>query len=124
MDSLVQKAAEVRKNAYAPYSKFLVGAALETEEGKIFLGVNVENASYGATTCAERSAIFSAVSNGYKKFKRIAIVTDTSKPSVPCGLCLQVMYEFAPQLELIMATTSGKVEKTTLGKLLPKAFTL
>src|SRR3989338_5409194 len=102
MDSLVQKAAEVRKNAYAPYSKFLVGAALETEEGKIFLGVNVENASYGATTCAERSAIFAAVSNGYRKFKRIAIVTDTSKPSVPCGLCLQVLHEFSPKLELIL----------------------
>ena len=99
---LVQAAKEARKNAYAPYSKFKVGAALLTTDNKITLGGNIENASYGLTVCAERVAIFKAVSEGYKKFKALAVVTKDG--SYPCGACLQVMAEFAPGLTVIILT--------------------
>lgn len=124
MDKLVEMAIQARKNAYAPYSKFKVGAALETVDGKIFTGSNVENSSYGLAICAERVAIFKAVNDGHKKFKRIAIAAKTKRPCPPCGACRQVLFEFADDMEVIMSTEAGKTKKTTLKKLLPESFRL
>ena len=124
MRSLVKKATEARKKAYAPYSKFKVGAALETVSGKVYVGCNVENSSYGLTLCAERVALFKAVSEGAKKFKRIAIVADTKRPCPPCGMCRQALYEFAPNLEVVMANTKGKTKKVKLKELLAHPFIL
>ncbi|MBI5779309.1 MAG: cytidine deaminase [Planctomycetes bacterium] len=132
---LVQTAKQARKNAYAPFSKFRVGAALLTTDNKITLGCNIENASYGLTVCAERVAIFKAVSEGYRKFKAIAIVaqhqtgrpTDrqTNRPiTYPCGACLQVMAEFAPNLTVIISNGKNKTKIVKLKELLPKAFRL
>ena len=122
MKSLVAMANEARKKAYAPYSKFKVGAALESLDGRVFLGCNVENASYGATCCAERVALHKAVSEGIKKFRRIAIVANTPKPCPPCGICRQALHEFSPKLEVIMANTRGKILTARLSDLLPLAF--
>ena len=119
---LIQKAKLVRKNAYAPYSNFKVGCALLSSSGKIYTGVNVENGSYGLTTCAERMAVFKAVSEGERKFQKIAIVTDTREPKYLCGACLQVLSEFCEDLKIICATMSGKTKSYTLKELLPKAF--
>lgn len=124
MDDLLKKALEARENSYSPYSQFAVGAALETDDGKIFIGCNVENASYGLSICAERTALVNAISNGAKKFKRLAIVADTSDAVTPCGMCRQMLTEFAPDLELILTNTKGKSETVTLSDLLPKAFRL
>lgn len=124
MKRLLKAARDVRKKAYAPYSKFLVGAALETTDGKIFTGCNVENASYGLAICAERSAIFNAVSHGAQRFRRIVIVADVASPATPCGACRQVLHEFAPKLEIISANLKGKTIITTLNQLLPQAFEL
>jgi len=122
MDPLIQKALEARKHSYSPYSHFAVGAALETEDGKIFTGTNVENASYGLTICAERSALVKAVSEGARKFKRIVIVTDMDPPASPCGMCRQMLMEFSPKLVVLLANPKGKVEESTLDTLLPRAF--
>ena len=122
MKRLITKAKKARQGAYAPYSKFKVGAALETKSGRIFTGCNVENASYGATCCAERVALFKAVSEGVKSFRRIAIVADTPKPCPPCGICRQALYEFGSDMEIITATTRGVVEIARLSQLLPYPF--
>ena len=122
MDTLIQKALEARKESYSPYSKFAVGAALEAEDGTVILGANVENASYGLTICAERVALVKAVTQGIKKFKRIAVIADTPGPVAPCGSCRQMLNEFAPNLEIILANIKGQSETTTLDQLLPKAF--
>lgn len=119
---LIKKAKEARRKAYAPYSKFLVGAALLTEKGKFYTGVNVENASYGLTVCAERVAVFKAVTEGEVSFKKIAIVTDTEKPKSLCGACLQALSEFAGDMEIICATLKGDKARYRLRELLPKAF--
>ena len=119
---LVKYATQARLKAHAPYSKFLVGAALLTESGQVFTGVNVENASYGLTVCAERVAVFKAVTDGEKHFRKIVIVTDTDKPKSLCGACLQVLSEFCGDLEIICATLKGKKNKYRLKELLPKAF--
>ena len=119
---LVKKAIQARLKAHAPYSKFLVGAALLTKSGKVFTGANVENASYGLTVCAERVAVFKAVTDGEKNFKKIAIVTDTDQPKSLCGACLQVLSEFCADLEIVCATLKGKKNKYRLRELLPKAF--
>ena len=117
---LVAAARRALKNAHAPYSKFRVGAALLTRGGRLFTGVNVENASYGLTICAERAAVASAVSEGERRFVRIAIATSTRRFTYPCGACRQVLAEFAPNLEILVA---GKgVRRTRLSRLLPKAF--
>ncbi|MBI4833958.1 MAG: cytidine deaminase [Planctomycetes bacterium] len=121
---LINQAKAAMKNAYVPYSRFKVGAALLTMGNKVFTGSNIENASYGLTVCAERVAIFKAVSEGELKFKMMVIVTNSSKIAMPCGACLQVIAEFAPKLELILATTKGKYIKRKLSGLLPEAFTL
>ena len=119
---LVEKAVKVREIAYAPFSKFKVGAAVETETGEIFTGCNVESASYGLTVCAERVAIWKAVSEGKKKFSRIAVVADTEELTPPCGVCRQIIWEFCGDVPVIMANLKGDVETVQMKELLPRAF--
>ena len=116
---LVEAAHAAREAAYAPYSKFAVGAALLAESGEVYTGCNVENLSFGLTLCAERSAVASAVSHGIRDFVAIAIVTDSEQPAVPCGACRQVLAEFNPNLKVVSATVSGQVQEFDLAKLLP-----
>lgn len=120
---LIEAATEARKKAYAPYSKFQVGAAVLCDDGTIFTGCNVENASYGLTCCAERTAIFKAVSEGHQKFQAIAIVLDSPDPSAPCGACRQVIFEFGPHIDVVMANVgSKKVDVMKITELIPRAF--
>ncbi len=121
IDELIKIAKEARERAYAPYSHFKVGAVLVTKNGKIFAGVNVENASYGLTNCAERTAIFKAVSEGEKDFDTLVVVADTDKPVAPCGACRQVMAEFG-NFRVILANTKGDWIETTVQELLPYGF--
>ena|SRR5947209_1000989 len=116
---LIAAAAAARAKAYAPYSNFAVGAALQTQSGAIFTGCNVENLSFGLTLCAERSAVVAAVSNGHQDFAAIAIVTGSERPAVPCGACRQVLSEFNRNLKVVSATISGQVQEFELAKLLP-----
>ena len=122
-EKLVEIAKKSLKNAYAPYSNFKVAAALLSKSGKVFTGVNVENSSYGLTMCAERVAVFKAVSEGEREFVKIAIVSEKGKKTFPCGACRQVLYEFAENLEIILEE-EGKIYKTSLKKLLPEGFKL
>ncbi|MCW1970044.1 MAG: cytidine deaminase [Anaerolineae bacterium] len=117
---LIRAADEVRKNAYAPYSGYQVGAALMTKSGLVFSGCNVENASYGLTNCAERSAIFTAVGEGHREFVAIAVVTDQGWS--PCGACRQVIREFGADIIVIIADGKGNFSTTTSGALLPSGF--
>ncbi|MBO8165915.1 MAG: cytidine deaminase [Thermotogae bacterium] len=119
---LIEKALEARKNSYSPYSNFAVGAALLTEDGEIFLGANVENASLGLTICAERSAIFSAVSYGKRKFKAIAIAGSQESPTPPCGACRQVMTEFGEFAVILVG--QNEILETSVSELLPLQFDL
>ena len=121
---LIAAAQAARKNAYAPYSKFRVGAAVLVSGGKIFSGCNVENASYGLTICAERSAIALAVSQGEKKILAVAVVGGGPEPVTPCGACRQVLLEFGPNAAVLMVSPSGKVRTANLSALLPSAFAL
>lgn len=125
LERLWREAREARSNAHAPYSGFFVGAAVLTLEDKIFSGCNVENASYGGTVCAERIALFKAVSEGFKKFKAIAVVSDAKGVAVPpCGFCLQVISEFCdPDVKIILATPKRVEREYTLAELLPAVFT-
>ena len=119
---LVSAARTARLHAHAPYSKFLVGAAVETTDGKIITGCNVENASYGLTMCAERTALFAATAAGHRKFRRMVIVADTEKPTAPCGACRQVIWELAGDIEIILANTEHVAEHVQMAKLLPMPF--
>ena len=121
-DFLVSAAIEVRKNAHAPFSKFRVGAAVEDEHGRVHTGCNVENATYGLTCCAERVAIFKAVSEGARRFQRVAVVADTDPLATPCGACRQILWEFCGDVEVTLANLSGKTETLRLGTLIPRAF--
>jgi cytidine deaminase len=121
MSDLRAAAEAARANAYAPYSKFRVGAALEATDGTVFVGCNVENASYGLTNCAERTAIAAAVVAGHRDFRRIVIVTDAATPVSPCGACRQVLREFGPHLEVISYGTATE-QRWTMTDLLPDAF--
>lgn len=123
-DMLITAAKKARENAYARFSNFKVGAALLTADGKIFSGCNVENSSYGLTNCAERTAVFKAVSEGSTKFIALAVYTDANPPATPCGACRQVMYEFNPDLEIVCANSMGISEKIKLSDLLPAGFRL
>lgn len=123
-DALVDAATKVRRNAYAPYSKFKVGAAVLTDDGRTFTGTNVENASYGATMCAERSAIFSAISGGAKSIKALAVIADYPQPVPPCGMCRQVLSEMGKGAQVIMANTAGVRRAETTESLLPLGFEL
>lgn len=121
---LLEKAYEGRANAYAPYSNFKVGAAILMENGKIYTGCNIENASYGATNCAERTAIFKAISEGNRKIRAIAIVGADDEYTYPCGICRQVIAEFADEnTEIILGKKSLEYTVKTLAEILPGAFT-
>ncbi|MDO5298996.1 MAG: cytidine deaminase [Clostridia bacterium] len=117
---LMDMAIEARRFSYSPYSGYAVGAALESEDGRVFTGCNIENAAYGNAMCAERTALFKAVSEGVRRFTRVAIAGSGSAP-FPCGACRQSLYEFAPGLE-VLVTWDGHVRKTTLAALLPEGF--
>jgi cytidine deaminase len=121
-EELVRVAALARQRAYAPYSKYKVGAAIRTKRNRVHSGANVENASYGMTVCAERTAAFAAVNAGDTPFDAIAIVIDDERLPTPCGACRQVLAEFSPDMRVILATTGGKRKVTTLGELLPDPF--
>ena len=121
IQNLINRAIEARENAYCPYSHFAVGAALLCEDGTLFEGCNIENASYGLTNCAERTAIFKAVSEGHIKFKALAVVADTEGPCAPCGACRQVMAEFKIPL-IIMGNLMGNIKIVTIEELLPFSF--
>jgi cytidine deaminase len=122
--ALVDVAVACRENAYTPYSNFAVGAALLTDDGEVIVGCNVENASYGATNCAERTAIFSAIAAGHRKFAALAVVADRPDPVTPCGICRQVLVEFNRDMVVICANTGGDAFVTTAGHLLPASFNL
>ena len=119
---LCQLATDMRKRAYAPYSGFTVGAALECADGTVFTGCNVENASYGACICAERTAVVKAVSEGHRDFLRLAIAGGSEDFCYPCGICRQVLREFAPQMEVLCLNGRGEVHALTLPDLLPHSF--
>lgn len=121
MDSLLAEARQVRDKAYAPYSKFAVGAALRTKSGRVFCGCNVENLSFGLTSCAERNAVFAAVAAGEKEFEAVVIVADSKEPVTPCGACRQVMAEFGLDLEVCSSNLQGETYTATLRELLPRA---
>ena len=121
IQKLMDCAIKARENAYSPYSHFTVGAALLCEDGTLFEGCNIENASYGLTNCAERTAIFKAVSEGHIKFKALAVVADTEGPCAPCGACRQVMAEFKIPL-IIMGNLMGNIKIVTMEELLPFSF--
>ena len=121
-NALRDAAFEAARRAYAPYSQFAVGAALLGVDGKIYLGCNIENASYGLTQCAERSAVGSAFAQGTRGFAAIAIATPTNTPTPPCGMCRQVLAEVAPDIPVRCFTPSGEVLKTTVRALLPHLF--
>ena len=118
---LMDCAIKARENAYSPYSHFAVGAALLCEDGTLYEGCNIENASYGLTNCAERTSIFKAVSEGHIKFKALAVVADTEGPCAPCGACRQVMAEFKIPL-IIMGNLMGNIKIVTIEELLPFSF--
>lgn len=121
---LLRHAMKARRNAYCPFSQFSVGAAVLTSDGCIFTGANVENSSYGMTNCAERSAIFKAISEGKKNFVAIAIVADTIGPCAPCGGCRQVIYEFGDEITVVMANLEGCFSVEPIKTLLPFGFRL
>lgn len=127
LEELIAAARAAREHAYAPYSRFLVGAALQTRDGRIFAGCNVENASYGLCNCAERTAFFAAIASGCRPgdFTHLAVIADTEGPVSPCGACRQVTIELGgPKLTVIQANLGGKVTLTTAAALLPGAFSL
>lgn len=120
---LIQASKEAREKAYVPYSKFPVGAALLAEEGTVYLGCNIENSSYGLSNCAERTAIFKAVSEGITSFRALAVVGDTVGPVSPCGACRQVIAEFCDaNMPVYLTNLQGEVAETTVAELLPGAF--
>ncbi len=123
VEELAEIAAQAAKNAYAPYSGVQVGAALVAEE-LVFTGANVENSSYGLTVCAERAALFAAVSQGQRKFTRLAVASNQPRPLQPCGACLQVLSEFCDDLELILVDSESRITLTSLKDLFPHPFRL
>ncbi len=122
MKALIDAALAGREQAVTPFSHFRVGAAVETEDGKIYRGCNVESASYGLTVCAERIAIWKALSEGERHFKRLAIVADTDELTPPCGTCRQIIWEFCRDAPIILANLRGRVETIQMRELLPRAF--
>jgi len=121
-EELKRTALAMRERSYSPYSRFRVGAALECSDGTVFTGCNIENAAFGPTICAERTAVAKAVSEGRRDFVRIAVASDSKSPCVPCGVCRQVLREFAPEIEIICLGTDGKEKTMSLNDLLPHSF--
>ena len=121
---LIERAKKVMKNSYSKYSKFKVGAALLTEDGRVFDGCNIENASFGATICAERTAVVKAISEGAKKINRIAIVSDTQKTTPPCGICLQFLKEFMDENGVIILEDGDEIYRYTFSEMYPMSFSL
>lgn len=119
---LLRMAQQASENAYAPYSRFCVGAAIECDDGSVFTGCNVENAAYGDTICAERTAIVKAISEGHRKFRRIAIYAEGKGYAMPCGSCRQVMAEFSPDMEVLCAKAGGSYVSYPLSRLMPYTF--
>lgn len=122
-DDLLAHARAVQPHAYAPASRFRVGAAVQSRDGRVFVGCNVENASYGLTICAERAAVCAAVAAGARDLVAVAIVTDLAQPARPCGACRQVLAEFGPGMAVVLGGSGGAVERTSLDRLLPEPFT-
>lgn len=122
LDDLIDAARAVREHARAEYSGFKVGSALETDDGTIVTGCNIENATYGLTICAERVAMFKALSEGHQAFRRIVVVAPPDAPTPPCGACRQVLWEFAGDLEIILANLNGETDRHRLRDLLPQPF--
>jgi len=122
--ALMAEAVKARKRAYAPYSRFAVGAALLTKDGRVYLGCNIENASYGLTICAERNAVWKAVSEGVTEFAAIAVTARDGRGAPPCGSCRQVLHEFAPNALVYWRDARGRILKRKLTELLPNAFNL
>ena len=121
-DPLFAAALAARENAFAPFSHFRVGAALQDADGRIHTGCNIENATYGLTLCAERVAVFKAVSEGVRKFRRIAVAADTESLTPPCGACRQILWEFCGDIEIVLVNPRGKTETCRLKDLFPKPF--
>jgi len=122
MDPLIAAALAARENAHAPFSKFKVGAAIEDAQGGMHTGCNVENATYGLTLCAERVAVFKAISEGARQFRRVAVVADTDTLTPPCGACRQILWEFCGDVELVLSNLHGKTETLRLQDLFPRPF--
>jgi cytidine deaminase len=122
LDPLVASARRARRDAVAPYSGFKVGAALLTADGTVVTGCNIENATYGLTVCAERVAIFTALAAGHRRFTRIAVVADTEAPTPPCGACRQILWEFAGDVEVVLANLRRETGRHKLSDLLPLPF--
>lgn len=123
VEKLIEEAKIARDRAYVPYSKFKVGAAILTEDGKIYHGCNIENAAYSMCNCAERTALFKAYSEGVKNFTAMAVVADTERPCSPCGACRQVIAELCPQdMRVILTNLKGEIQELTIEELLPGAF--
>ncbi len=120
--TLIEAAIDARHHAHAPYSHFHVGAALEAIDGRVFTGCNVENATYGLSVCAERVAIFKAISEGVRKFQRIAVSADTDVLTPPCGACRQILWEFCGNIEVTLTNLKGKTETLHLKDLFPRPF--
>jgi len=119
---LIAAAQAARENAHAPFSNFRVGAALRAKSGRVYTGCNVENATYGLTVCAERVAIFKAISEGERGFEAIAVVADTDRLTPPCGACRQILWEFCGDVEVVLANVKGKSETHRLSALFPRPF--
>lgn len=122
ISALIAAAWKAREQAYAPYSGFAVGAAVQTASGQIYGGSNIENVSYGLSNCAERTAMFQAIAHGERQLVRIAVCADTPEPVAPCGACRQVMQELGPQMEVILVNQAGAQIVTTVEELLPYSF--
>lgn len=122
LQKLVEAAKEAREKARAPFSDFKVGAALLTKDGEVFTGCNIENASFGLTMCAERVAIFKAISEGENEFQKIVVAADTDDLTPPCGACRQIIWEFCGDVEIVLTNLRGKTETMRMSELFPKAF--
>jgi len=122
MDSLLEAALGAREHAHAPFSHFQVGAALEDESGRVHTGCNVENSTYGLTLCAERVAVFKAISEGARRFTRMAVAADTGALTPPCGACRQILWEFCGDIEVILVNLEGRTESLRLKDLYPRPF--
>jgi cytidine deaminase len=122
INALIAAALAVRENAFAPFSKFKVGAAIEDTDGEVYTGCNVENATYGLTVCAERVAVFKAISEGARQFRRIAVAADTETLTPPCGACRQILWEFCGDIEIVLVNPRGKIETWRLKELFPRPF--